>query len=161
LNYYEPADIEKIIGRSAEILGVKMDGASAQLISHRSRLTPRIANRILKRVRDYVQVKGNGEITGELTNQALAMLEIDAAGLDSVDRRILEVIVEKFKGGPVGLNSIAAVTSEEMGTIEEIYEPYLMQLGLIQRTSRGRVVTELGYRHLGLPVPADWQQKII
>ncbi len=138
-----------------------MDGASAQLISHRSRLTPRIANRILKRVRDYVQVKGNGEITGELTNQALAMLEIDAAGLDSVDRRILEVIVEKFKGGPVGLNSIAAVTSEEMGTIEEIYEPYLMQLGLIQRTSRGRVVTELGYRHLGLPVPADWQQKII
>ncbi len=161
LNYYEPADIEKIIGRSAEILGVKMDGASAQLISHRSRLTPRIANRILKRVRDYVQVKGNGEITGELTNQALAMLEIDAAGLDSVDRRILEVIVEKFKGGPVGLNSIAAATSEEMGTIEEIYEPYLMQLGLIQRTSRGRVVTELGYRHLGLPVPADWQQKII
>jgi len=161
LNYYEPGDIAKIVNRSASILDIQIDDESSKAISHRSRLTPRIANRLLKRVRDYAQVKGNGQIDKKTTDNALDMMEIDTVGLDSIDRRILEVIIDKFKGGPVGLNSIAAATGEEMGTIEEIYEPFLMQLGLIVRTPRGRVVTEEGYKHLNREVPEGHQKKLV
>lgn len=161
LNYYEPLDIAKIVHRSAGILNIAIDKDSTEAISHRSRLTPRIANRLLKRVRDYAQVKGNGQIDKKITDSALDMMEIDTVGLDSIDRRILEIIIDKFKGGPVGLNSIAAATGEEMGTIEEIYEPFLMQLGLMVRTPRGRVVTEEGYKHLNREVPEDHQKKLV
>ena len=161
LNYYEPGDIAKIVHRSAGILDIQIDDASSEAIAHRSRLTPRIANRLLKRVRDFAQVKGTGNIDKATTDKALDMMEIDTVGLDSIDRRILEIIIDKFKGGPVGLNSIAAATGEEMGTIEEIYEPFLMQLGLIMRTPRGRVVTESGYKHLNREVPADLQKKLV
>lgn len=161
LNYYEPSDIAQIVNRSAGILDIDIDKDSAEAVSHRSRLTPRIANRLLKRVRDYAQVKGDGKIDKPTTDKALDMMEIDTIGLDSIDRRVLEVIIDKFKGGPVGLNSIAAATGEEMGTIEEIYEPFLMQLGLIMRTPRGRVVTEAGYKHLNREVPSDLQKKLM
>lgn len=161
LNYYEPGDIASIVHRSAGILDIQIDNDSSEAIAHRSRLTPRIANRLLKRVRDFAQVKGTGEIDKATTDKALDMMEIDTIGLDSIDRRILEIIIDKFKGGPVGLNSIAAATGEEMGTIEEIYEPFLMQLGLIMRTPRGRVVTESGYKHLNREVPEDLQKKLV
>jgi Holliday junction DNA helicase RuvB len=114
-----------------------------------------VANRLLKRVRDYADVHGDGTITSEIVDRALEMLEIDAVGLDQVDRRILETVILKFKGGPVGLNALAAATSEEMETIEAIYEPFLIQLGLLHRTPRGRMATEAAYRHLGLPVPQE------
>jgi Holliday junction DNA helicase RuvB len=116
---------------------------------------------LLKRVRDYVQVKGDGIINQQLTEQALKMFQVDSLGLDDIDRRILQIIIEKFKGGPVGLNSIAAAVSEEEGTIEEIYEPYLMQLGLLTRTPRGRMVTENAYKHLGLTVPGEFQNTLL
>ncbi|MFH1668200.1 MAG: Holliday junction branch migration DNA helicase RuvB [Candidatus Komeilibacteria bacterium] len=161
LDYYQPDDIQKIIKRSASILKIDVDQESAELISHCSRLTPRVANRLLKRVRDYAQVKADGKINKDITDKALDMLAIDKVGLDYIDRRILEVIIDKFKGGPVGVTSIAAATSEDVGTVEEIYEPYLMQLGLIMRTPRGRVVTEQGYLHLDREVPDDLQQKLI
>ncbi|MBL7022214.1 Holliday junction branch migration DNA helicase RuvB [Patescibacteria group bacterium] len=161
LNYYEPGDIAKIVNRSANILDIGIDNDSSEAISHRSRLTPRIANRLLKRVRDYAQVKGDGNIDKPTTDKALDMMEIDTVGLDSIDRRILEIVIDKFKGGPVGLNSIAAATGEEMGTIEEIYEPFLMQLGLIVRTPRGRVVTEEGYKHLNREVPEGHSKKLV
>jgi holliday junction DNA helicase RuvB len=161
LNYYEPSDVAQIVNRSARILDINIDDDSASAISHRSRLTPRIANRLLKRVRDYAQVKGDGTINKDTTGKALDMMEIDKIGLDSIDRRILELIIDKFKGGPVGLNSIAAASGEEMGTIEEIYEPFLMQLGLIVRTPRGRVVTEAGYEHLDREMPEDHQKKLV
>ena len=161
LDYYQPDDIQKIIKRSASILKIDVDQESAELISHCSRLTPRVANRLLKRVRDYAQVKADGRINKDITDKALDMLAIDKVGLDYIDRRILEVIIDKFKGGPVGVTSIAAATSEDVGTVEEIYEPYLMQLGLIMRTPRGRVVTEQGYQHLDRKVPDDLQQKLI
>lgn len=161
LNYYEVNDIKKIIKRSAKILNVDIDEEAIDLIAIRSRLTPRTANRLVKRVRDYAQVKADGSINGSLAQEALDMLEIDTIGLDAIDRRIIEIIIEKFKGGPVGLNSIAAATGEESGTVEEIYEPYLMQLGLIMRTPRGRIVTGAAYEHLNLPVPDNWQDKLI
>lgn len=121
----------------------------------RSRATPRVANRLLKRVRDFVQVKGNGQATVALARAALDQLQVDPKGLDDLDRQILRVIIEKYKGGPVGLNSVAAALQEEMGTIEEIYEPFLMQLGFLARTPRGRVVTDAAYEHLGLTVPVS------
>ncbi|MFW0837438.1 MAG: Holliday junction branch migration DNA helicase RuvB [Candidatus Komeilibacteria bacterium] len=161
LHYYEPDNIEAIIRRSAGILQVEIDAAASQLIASRARLTPRVANRLLKRVRDYAQVKADGKITADLAEKALTMLEIDKAGLDAIDRRIMQAIIEKFNGGPVGVNAIAAATNEEVGTVEEIYEPYLMQLGLLQRTPRGRVVTALGYKHLDLDPPVDLQQKLM
>jgi Holliday junction DNA helicase RuvB len=150
LNFYELEDIKKIISRSAKILGIAIDKESGELIATRARKTPRIANRLLKRVRDYSEVKGNGTIDKNTALDSFAMLEVDELGLDWVDRKILETIISKFKGGPVGLNTLAAATGEEMDTIENMYEPYLMQLGFLDRTGRGRVVTDLAYRHLGL-----------
>jgi Holliday junction DNA helicase RuvB len=153
LNFYELVDIEKIIQRSAGILGVKIDVAARAAIASRSRRTPRIANRLLKRVRDYCEVKGDGQINLPDCLEAFKMLEIDELGLDLIDRRILETIINKFRGGPVGLNTLAAATGEEMDTIENMYEPYLMQLGFLDRSPRGRLVTARGYEHLGLQMP--------
>jgi len=155
LNFYENIDIEKIIARSAKILGIDIVPEAKKAIASRSRRTPRIANRLLKRVRDYCEVKGDGQISLKDCLEAFRMLEIDDIGLDLVDRRILETIAIKFKGGPVGLNTLAAATGEEIDTIENIYEPYLMQLGFLDRSPRGRMVTHLGYQHLGLDIPGQ------
>ncbi|MFH1225953.1 MAG: Holliday junction branch migration DNA helicase RuvB, partial [bacterium] len=149
LNFYEPADLEKIVRRSAKILAVDLLDEACEKIAGRSRRTPRIANRLLKRVRDYAEVKADGQVTTDITDLALKMLEIDEIGLDKIDRRLLELIIDKFNGGPVGLNTLAASLSEEMETIEDVYEPFLMQMGFIDRTPRGRVATETAYRHLG------------
>ncbi len=149
LDFYHLEDLEKIIDRSARLLGIPLDESSASAIAARARRTPRLANRLLRRVRDYCQVKAAGVIDAELSNQALELLEIDPLGLDRIDRKILETIIDKFAGGPVGISTIAAATGEDLATIEEVYEPYLLQLGFLNRTSRGREVTDLGYRHLG------------
>jgi len=149
LNFYEHDDTENIVNRSANILKVAADKAAITEIAQRSRRTPRIANRLLKRVRDYCQVKGDGKIKRDLCLAALEMLEVDTLGLGWIDRQILKVIIDKFNGGPVGLNTIAAATGEDMATIEEVYEPYLMQLGFLDRSPRGRVVTDIAYKHLG------------
>lgn len=161
LDYYNTDDIEKIIKRSGKILQVNLASGAEKEIAKRARLTPRVANRLLKRVRDFAQVHGSDEVNDKLVVEALNMLEIDIQGLDSIDRRILEIIIEKFHGGPVGLNTIAAAIGEEMGTVEEIYEPYLMRLGFLTRTPRGRVVTEHGYKHLNKEVPRELQDKLI
>ncbi len=150
LNFYEPQDLEKIINRSAHILGIKISTEAAQEIAKRSRRTPRIANRLLKRVRDYCEVKGDGTISLEDALAAFKLLEVDVLGLDLIDRRILQTIIDKFQGGPVGLNTLAAATGEEADTIENVYEPYLMQLGFLDRSARGRLVTIRAYQHLGL-----------
>jgi len=155
LNFYDKKDIEKIIQRSARLLGVELDPKACELIAGCSRCTPRVANRLLKRVRDYAQVKGDGRITLSLAKQALKMLEIDHLGLEPADRYILEVIIKKFNGGPVGLQALAAATNEEQDTIEEIYEPYLLRLGFLARTPKGRVATKLAYQHLGLKPPSE------
>lgn len=149
LDFYQLADLEKIIDRSARLLGIDLDQTSAAAIAARARRTPRLANRLLRRVRDYCEVKAAGIIDADLSQQALELLEIDRLGLDRIDRKILEVIIDKFAGGPVGISTIAAATGEDLATIEEVYEPYLLQLGFLNRTMRGREVTELGYRHLG------------
>ncbi|MFH0818422.1 MAG: Holliday junction branch migration DNA helicase RuvB [Patescibacteria group bacterium] len=161
LNYYEHEEVEQIVNRAAKILSIELHEQAAKEIAKRSRYTPRIANRLLKRVRDYAQVHGTGVINEELAKSALAMLEIDDLGLDSVDRKILLTIIEKFSGGPVGLQTIAAATGEEVGTIEDIYEPFLMQLGFLSRTPRGRVVTAGGYKHLGLVMPESNQKAML
>jgi len=158
LDFYGQADIERIIKRSAGILGVKIEDAAIPLIASRSRYTPRIANRLLKRARDYAEVKGKGIITTPLAEEALKLLEIDALGLESADRKILDTIIKKFAGGPVGLSTMAASIVEEEDTIEEIYEPYLMQLGFLERTPRGRCATVRAYEHLGLNPPTGGQQ---
>lgn len=150
LNFYETEDIEKIIQRSSYVLGVKIEPEAIKIIATRARFTPRVANRLLKRVRDFAQVEGKGIITKNITQKALGFLEIDEMGLEPSDRRILEVIIKKFEGGPVGLQTLAAATSEEQDSILDIYEPYLMQLGLIERTSRGRLATKVAYQHLGI-----------
>jgi len=160
LDFYINEDIKKIIQRSAKILGIQLDDDAAEQISKRSRMTPRIANRLLKRVRDYVQVKGNGKIDKEKTLEALKLLDIDESGLDEIDRRILQTIIEKFKGGPVGLSTLAAATSEEMDTVEDVYEPFLLQLGFINRTPRGRTVTEQAYKHLDIKPPKGFNEKL-
>jgi Holliday junction DNA helicase RuvB len=159
LNFYEQDDIKKIINRSARILGLRIDDDSAEEIARRSRRTPRVANRLLKRVRDYCEVKGDGVVTNALCQEAFSMLEIDELGLDWIDRKILETIIDKFNGGPVGLNTIAAATGEEMDTVEDMYEPYLMQLGFLDRSSRGRLATPNAYEHLGRKKPG--QSKLI
>ncbi len=148
LDYYEEPEIEKIIERAAKILGIKIDDDGKEEIAKRARRTPRVANRLLKRVRDFAQVKAGGQINKSVAHEALTQLEVDELGLDGNDRRILEALIEKFAGGPVGLSSIAAATSEDQGTIEEIYEPYLLRLGLIARTPKGRVATPAAYDHL-------------
>jgi Holliday junction DNA helicase RuvB len=161
LNFYTPLEMGKIVARSAKLLNLPLDEGATQEIAVRSRATPRVANRLLKRVRDYVQVKGGGKVTAELSKAALDQLAVDPVGLDDLDRQILRVIIEKFKGGPVGLNSVAAALQEEMGTIEEIYEPFLMQLGFLARTPRGRVVTEAAYEHLGIGLPVKKQTSLV
>lgn len=152
LEFYEDSEIERIIKRSAKILDIAIDEDGAREVSTRARKTPRIANRLLKRVRDYAQVKANGEIDGSIANKALDMLEVDECGLDNTDRRLLATIVENFKGGPVGLSTLAAATSEEVETIEDVYEPYLIQIGFLERTPRGRKVTAKGFAHLGYEI---------
>jgi len=155
LNFYNPEDIEQILKRSSKILEIESETAGLKMISKRARFTPRVANRLLKRVRDYAQVKGQGIITEDIAKEALDMLEIDDMGLEPADRNILKVIIEKFEGGPVGLDSIAAATSEEKDTISDIYEPYLMQIGFLARTSKGRITTKEAYRHLGIKGPQN------
>jgi len=154
LDFYGPEELTTILKRSARILGSELPDEAAALIASRSRGTPRIANRLLKRVRDFAEVKAGGRIDAAATEAALTMLEIDRHGLDRTDRLILLTIIEKFSGGPVGLQTIAAATSEEIETIETVHEPFLIQLGFISRTPRGRVATEHAYRHLNLPHPA-------
>ncbi|MCL4177911.1 MAG: Holliday junction branch migration DNA helicase RuvB [Verrucomicrobia bacterium] len=151
LDYYTAEHLEGIVIRSARLLGVEIEDAGAREIAQRSRGTPRIANNLLRRVRDYAQVRSDGRITREVADKALAMLEIDAHGLDEMDKRLLEAMATKFGGGPVGVNSLAVAVGEEPDTIEEVYEPYLIMEGYIQRTPQGRIITELGYRRLGLP----------
>ena len=150
LELYEPQELQEIITRSASILKIDIDPSASLDIAKRSRGTPRIANRLLKRVRDYAEVLGSGKITKEITDQALAKMEIDDLGLDFIDRKILDSIINKFGGGPVGLETLAATICEDSGTIEDVYEPYLLQLGFIARTPRGRIALENAYKHLGL-----------
>lgn len=152
LELYEIAELQEIVIRAAKILKVKIDPDGAAEIARRSRGTPRIANRLLKRVRDFAQVRAQGKITLEVAGQALAMLEVDLLGLDNTDRRLLLTIIQKFGGGPVGLDTLGAATGEEADTIEDVYEPFLLQLGFINRTPRGRVVTPLACQHLGISV---------
>ncbi len=148
LDFYSPDDLLRIIHRSAGLLEVSIDDEGAREISRRSRGTPRIANRLLRRIRDFAEVKGEGRIDREMADYALGMLEVDAKGLNEMDRRILSTIIEKFSGGPVGINSLTVAVAEEPETIEDVYEPFLIQEGLLQRTSRGRVVTDSGYAHM-------------
>lgn len=149
LDFYEPGHIEVIVNRNAKILETEIQPDASKTIAARSRRTPRVANRLLKRVRDYAEVKHNGKIDKAITENALKMLSVDELGLDEVDRKILNTLIEKFNGGPVGLNTLAAAVAEEMDTIETIYEPYLLQIGMIERTPRGRKATKLAYEHLG------------
>ena len=151
LEFYTEEELKTIILRSAKVLDVKIDEAGAVEMARRSRGTPRLANRLLKRVRDFAQVRYDGVITEEVAMDALNLLEVDALGLDHMDRRILLTMIEKFSGGPVGLDTLAAAIGEDSGTLEDVYEPYLIKNGFINRTARGRVVTERTYRHLGLP----------
>ena len=153
LEYYEPKYLEQILARSAKILGVPLDPSGSAEIAKRSRGTPRIANRLLRRIRDFAQVEGTGKISREVADRALERLQIDSAGLDPMDRKILGTIVEKFGGGPVGVETIAASVGEQRDTLEDVYEPYLLQEGLIQRTPRGRVATSRTYRYFGKKPP--------
>ncbi len=151
LDMYSVEDLEKIILRSSKILGVNIDIDAATEIARRSRGTPRIANRLLKRVRDHAIVLGNGDISFDIANSALDRLEIDDLGLDNLDKRLLKTIIEVYKGGPVGIETLSATLNEDISTIEDVYEPYLMQIGFLARTSRGRQVTPLAYKHLNIP----------
>lgn len=152
LEYYTTKELMEIVDRSANVLQIPIDLEGAKELARRSRGTPRLANRLLKRVRDFAQVKYDGKITKEVADYALDLLEVDRLGLDQMDRNMLQMIIEKFGGGPVGLDTLAAALGEDSGTIEDVYEPYLLQNGLIQRTPRGRIVTESAYHHLGLPM---------
>lgn len=153
LDFYTPADLVEIVRRSAKILGIAIDDGGAEEIARRSRGTPRVANRLLRRARDFAEVRAGGKITSSVAKEALEMLGVDEHGLDEVDRNLLLAIIQKYSGGPVGLNTLAASLSEEEDAIEEIYEPYLMQMGLIDRTQRGRVATALAYKHFGMEEP--------
>ena len=155
LDYYDPGELGRIVHRSARILGVEIAANAAEEVASRSRGTPRIANRILRRVRDVAEVRHQGAITTEIAREALALLEIDEQGLDREARELLRTIVGKFEGGPVGLSTLAASLGEEQETIEDVYEPYLLQLGYIQRTPRGRTITKLGRTHIGVTVPEE------
>lgn len=161
LDFYENEDIEKIIKRNAAILNTAIEETAGQQISKRARKTPRVANRLLKRVRDYAEVKANGTITEPLAKEALAMMEVDELGLDDVDRKILQTLIAKFSGGPVGLSTLSAATNEEMETLEDIYEPFLIQLGFLNRTPRGRTATKLAYQHLGFDPPLNNDQNTL
>ena len=152
LDFYEKKNLMKIIIRSSEILNVEIDQSGAEEIARRSRGTPRIANRLLRRVRDYAQVRGKGKISQGVASEALELMNVDQNGLDDIDRRLLVTIIEKFNGGPVGLSTISAAISEEKDAIEDIYEPYLIQMGFLNRTPRGRIATKSAYEHLGIPI---------
>ncbi len=154
LEFYNDADLSHIVQRSMDILALRSDSDGAREIAVRSRGTPRIANRLLRRVRDYADVKGDGVITADMANKALMMLEVDKSGFDKMDRRLLSTLIETFDGGPVGVDSLAAALSEERGTVEDVLEPYLIQKGYIMRTPRGRMATRHAYEHLGLKVPS-------
>lgn len=158
LEFYNPSEVQQIIERAAGILNVKIDKPAAAELAKRARLTPRIANRLLKRVRDYADVNGDGIIDTDLNFKALELMDIDELGLDSADRALLAAIIDNYKGGPVGVETLAAITAEERSTIEDFYEPYLMQIGLLERTPRGRRVTHKTYTHLGKKQPADNHQ---
>lgn len=153
LEFYNAEELARIVTRSAGLLGAPIDAEGAQEIANRSRGTPRIANRLLRRVRDYAEVKGNGTITREMAQKALSMLDVDPRGFDVMDRKLLEAVVHRFDGGPVGVDNIAASIGEDAGTIEDVIEPYLIQQGYLQRTPRGRIATKAAYQHLGLVVP--------
>jgi holliday junction DNA helicase RuvB len=161
LSFYTQNDIERIVARSASIIGIVIDKAAITELALRSRATPRVANRLLKRCRDYAQVRGDGTITLENARQALELLEIDRRGLEPGDRHILEAIIHKYNGGPVGVQTIAASTSEEIETIEDVHEPYLLQIGFLERTPRGRMVTQQAYEHLNIPLPPTLQKKLL
>jgi holliday junction DNA helicase RuvB len=160
LGYYEPAELTRIVRRSARILGVEIADDAADEIARRSRGTPRIANRILRRVRDVADVRQQGAITNEVAAEALELHEVDEQGLERTDRELLEAVVEKFGGGPVGLSTLAVALGEEPDTIEDVYEPYLLQLGFLQRTPRGRIVTELGREHVGAASAAATEKSL-
>ena len=161
LDYYTADQLQTIVLRSARLLNVDVEDAGGMEIARRSRGTPRIANNLLRRVRDYAQVRHDGRVTAEIADRALAMLEIDQDGLDEMDKRILEALIVKFGGGPVGISSLAVAVGEEPDTIEEVYEPYLIMEGYLKRTSQGRVATELSYRKLGLQSPVGGQPRLL
>jgi len=159
LTYYEQKEIEEIVKRSAKILKIEIEEKAIEEIAKRSRCTPRIANKLLKRLRDFAEIEGEGKITKDIARKALDFLEVDSMGLEPSDRKILEIIIKKFEGGPAGLQSLSAASSEEKNAILDIYEPYLMQIGLIKRTSQGRTATKLAYQHLNIPLPKN-QKKL-
>ncbi len=161
LDFYQPQDLYKIVLRSAKILDISITQEGAVEIAKRSRGTPRVANRLLRRVRDFAQVKAQGKIEQNIAHDALLMLDVDELGLDEMDKKIMEVIINKFKGGPVGINTLAVAVGEEGETIEEIYEPFLIQEGLLNRTARGRTATELAYKHLGIKYDRDTQARLL
>lgn len=161
LELYDEKDLSNIISRSAKILNIEIEDDAVLEIAKRSRGTPRIANRLLKRVRDYAQVKGNGKVTLDISKEALKLMDVDDKGLDFVDRRLLEALIKIFKGGPVGVETLATSIGEEVATVEDVYEPYLIRLGFIARTLRGRVALDGAYTHLGLKVPSENNTKII
>jgi Holliday junction DNA helicase RuvB len=163
LNYYPADEIEEIVHRTAAVIACQVDVDGAKELSRRARGTPRVANRLLRRVRDYAQVKANGHVTRDVAREALTMLDVDEFGLDEMDTRMLRAIIEKFDGGPVGVTTVAAAVGEDADTLEEVYEPFLVQNGFLQRTPRGRVATAQAYRHLGYPAPnrpADAQPEL-
>ena len=155
LNFYPASELEEIVRRTADVLKVQIDDGGAEEIACRSRGTPRVANRLLRRIRDFAQVKSGGNITRAVAQEALKLLDVDQFGLDDMDTRILKAIIEKFEGGPVGVKTIAAAVGEDEGTIEEVYEPFLVQNGFLQRTPRGRAATALAYRHFGIVMPGN------
>jgi Holliday junction DNA helicase RuvB len=155
LNYYDTDELAFIVERSAEILQVECDGAGAAEIARRSRGTPRVANRLLRRVRDYAEVRADGVITSKVADEALQMLDVDEYGLDEMDARVIKAIIEHFDGGPVGLNTLAVAVGEDAGTLEEVYEPFLIQNGFLMRTPRGRVATNRAYKRFGFTLPAE------
>ncbi|HEY3564580.1 MAG TPA: Holliday junction branch migration DNA helicase RuvB, partial [Casimicrobiaceae bacterium] len=155
LEFYTPEELTKIVTRSARLLSIDVAPEGALEIARRSRGTPRIANRLLRRVRDYAQVRASGDVTRDVADAALSMLDVDGSGLDVMDRKLLSTMLDKFAGGPVGVDNLAAAIGEERDTIEDVLEPYLIQQGFLQRTARGRVATALAWRHFGLPTPAQ------
>ena len=161
LDYYDPEELAQILRRSAKLLGVSCDEEGIAEISMRSRGTPRVANRLLRRIRDVAQVRGDGRITANLARHALQLLEIDEHGLDDLDKRLMSALLEKFRGGPVGLGTLAVTVGEDEGTLEEICEPYLIRQGFIMRTPRGRMATEFAYEHFGLAKPAEYQARLL
>ena len=158
LDYYRPEELKKIVLRSAKLLNISVDNSGAEEIARRSRGTPRIANRLLRRVRDYAEVKADGVITRDVAVKSLAMLEIDERGFDIMDRKLLLTIIEKFNGGPVGVETIAAAISEDKDTIEDVYEPFLIQEGFLSRTPRGRLATPIAYKHFGISIQTEGEQ---